>query len=163
MYTRETLQGMDLTHLQRDLFNQPVFSDLTRVELSKLLLMVYVMFPFNSVIVPGELRIEEGVKRFLIPPVVYAHFLRFLCHYHLFNVRQCQDSLRDLQLTIEKKYCIANCYQGAISYNILGITFQLLGDKESVRQAFMQSLELEPDSNKNDASRRLELIGKTTS
>lgn len=51
----------------------------------------------------------------------------------------------------------ANSCDEAISYNMLGISFQLIGDTESARQAFWQSLEIYPYP--NDASRRLELIG----
>ncbi|XP_063416234.1 uncharacterized protein LOC134697878 [Mytilus trossulus] len=53
----------------------------------------------------------------------------------------------------------ANRFQQAQSYKMLGISFQLLGDSESAKQAFLRSLELFPDPTLNDASKRLSLIG----
>lgn len=90
-----------------------------------------------------------------IPPVVYTHILRFLCHYHLYNINQCQQCLKDLQLTIEEGYFIADASDNAISHNILGITFQLVGDMESAKQAFMKSVELFSDPDFNSVFRRL--------
>lgn len=98
------------------------------------------------------------VEENLIPPVVYVHALRFLCHYHLMNTAACCNSLRDLQLTIEKDYFIGHAYGKSVSYNILGITFQLLGDIESARKAFMQSIQIRTRPNQNSAFRRLSLI-----
>ncbi|CAG2252694.1 unnamed protein product [Mytilus edulis] len=43
----------------------------------------------------------------------------------------------------------------AEAYTLLGIALQLFGDKESARQAFLQSLEIFPDESYNSASRRL--------
>lgn len=107
---------------------------------------------------PIEMRTEGKNRTCIISPVVYAQFLRFLCHYHRNNTGQCWDSLRNLKLTIHESYFIATSYQQALSYKMLGIHFQLLGDSESAKQAFMQSLELYPDPTLNDASRRLLLI-----
>lgn len=89
---------------------------------------------------------------------MYAHFLYFLCHFHLNNYSQYQDALRDLQLTIEESYLIQGNFSKAVSYLILGITFQLVGDTTSARQAFKQSIELNSDSVTYSALRRLSLI-----
>lgn len=50
----------------------------------------------------------------LFQSTAYAYFLSFLCHYHLNNVRQCEDTHRGLQLVIEKCYSISNwkCFPG---------------------------------------------------
>ncbi|CAG2186188.1 unnamed protein product [Mytilus edulis] len=44
------------------------------------------------------------------------------------------------------------------SYNILGIGFQMLGDKEAARLSFMQSIELFPIEKHNSAFKTLSLI-----
>ncbi|XP_071124025.1 cyclic GMP-AMP synthase-like receptor [Mytilus edulis] len=43
-------------------------------------------------------------------------------------------------------------------FNLLGITLQILGDTESARQVFKQSVEIFPDSSKNLAVKRLMLM-----
>lgn len=88
-------------------------------------------------------------------PIVYVHFLLFHCHYYQCNTKHCMHSLRNLQLTIDKKTFITNYYQEAFSYNMLGRTFQLIGDTESARHGFLKSLELCSDPNENDATIRL--------
>lgn len=54
---------------------------------------------------PDELKIKGKTTEYVIAPVipvVYAYFLRFLCHYHLDNTILCYDSLRYLKLSVEK-------------------------------------------------------------
>lgn len=106
----------------------------------------------NSRLYPDELQMEGPS---VISSIVYAHFLRFLCHYHLQNSRQCLNSIKNLQSTIEENYLIGT---SSISYKILGISCQLLGDKESARLAFMHSIELFPDQERNTSFEHLSLI-----
>lgn len=132
---------------------------MTIMQLLRFLHVDSVIFSSGCALVPDEIKIEGKDRIRIIASAVFAHFLCFLCHYHLHNTRQCMDSLRNLQLTIKDKYFIAYLLEEAISYDMLGIAFQLIGDTESARQAFIQSLEIDPYQ--NDSSRRLELIGKT--
>ncbi|XP_071126849.1 uncharacterized protein [Mytilus edulis] len=141
---------------KREVLNLNLFRNMPYDQLSKFMMVNLLDIPINSILIPTELMIE--VEENLIPPVVYVHALRFLCHYHLMNTAGCCNSLRDLQLTIEKDYFIGHAYGKSVSYNILGITFQLLGDIESARKAFMQSIQIRPRSNQNSAFRRLSLI-----
>lgn len=83
------------------------------------------------------------------------NFFGFLCHYHLQNNRQCCDSLRDLHLIIEKNYLIGTHNLQAVSYNILGIGFKMLGDKKAARKAFVHSIELFPNQKLNGAFQQL--------
>lgn len=88
----------------------------------------FVILPTNSL--PYEKRIEGKYNMRMTPPVVYVNFLRCLCHYHFYNTEQFWDSLRCLQFTIENNYFIANVFEKASSYNMLGILFKLLGDTD---------------------------------
>ncbi|XP_052083053.1 uncharacterized protein LOC127720503 [Mytilus californianus] len=108
------------------------------VYLQKNMLVDFVSFVMNSTIIPDELGMEES----MFPSTAYAYFLNCLCHYHINNVRQCQDSLQYLQLTIEEKHLMPQILLRAEAYNLLGIALQLLGDTDSARQAFLQSAEL---------------------
>lgn len=148
---------MHVSYIHYELFHLHLFRKMTVVQLWRYLLLDVVVLPKNSMFIPRELHIEE---QYSIPPVVYAHFLGFLCHYHLKNIRLYQDSLRALQLTIEENYVIANHWLKAFSYNIQGISFQLLGDIESARQALMQSIELYPSTEDNVAYQVLSLINE---
>lgn len=73
-------------------------------------------------LIPAELQIELEIKEYIIPPVVYAQFLRFLCHYHLNSYWECRESLGELQRTIAEKYFIpeSNALK-AESFNCVGI------------------------------------------
>lgn len=135
---------------------------MSTVQLYKFLVIDSLILPPHSELVPNELRIHFD-NAYVLTPVVYAHFLRYLCYFHLYNNRRYLDAIRlNLISTIDENYLIANEFLKAISYNMLGITFELIGDSESATKAFMQSLELHPDPIVNDASKRLKLIGQTS-
>ncbi|XP_071124298.1 uncharacterized protein [Mytilus edulis] len=140
---------MQFSNIHYELFDLHLFRNMHIVQLWKFLLLASMRID-NSSLYPDELHME---KKQIIPPVVYAQFLRFMCHYHLKNTRQCCDSLRDLQLSIRENISI-DIFKG-LSYNILGICFKMLGDKEAARQSFMHSIELFPDQNLNGAFQQL--------
>ncbi|CAC5364314.1 unnamed protein product [Mytilus coruscus] len=88
-----------------------------------------------STFIPMELLITGAC--IVIPPVVYAHFLSFLCYYNLNDVRECRNSLRDLKLTIAEDYFIEDDDSlKASSYYCLGTALQLTGDNVSAKKAF---------------------------
>ncbi|CAC5414208.1 unnamed protein product [Mytilus coruscus] len=161
--TREKLSKivnlLDIDYELEALLNLPLFKKMNIVQLKNILVLDNVIFLKNSALVPDELDIDVHMMgTFHIPPVVYAHFLTFLCYYHLNNTRQCKICLRKLQSTVRKRNFIPNEYFDAISYLILGITFQLSGDIESARHAFRQSVRLEPRERLNTSLWRLSLI-----
>ncbi|XP_052077025.1 uncharacterized protein LOC127715047 [Mytilus californianus] len=145
---------MQLTDIHYELFDLHLFRNMTIVQLWKFLLLGLVSIK-SSELQPDELQM---VKHNFFPPIVYAHFIHFLCHYHLQNGRQCYDSLRDLQLTIEANYCIAHPTLRGTSYYVLGISCQLLGDIEGAKLDFMRSILLFPHQKHNRAFQQLSLI-----
>ncbi|CAC5421188.1 CESA [Mytilus coruscus] len=149
---------MNLSHIHNELLNVHIFRKMNGVHLLKTLLVDTVCFFHDCMLIPDELNFELMICMYLIPSVVYSHFLRFLCHYHLGNTRTSLDCLLDIQITIDVSYFIENPVLKGVSYNILGIAFQLIGDKESAKQAFMQSLRLFPYREYNTAYLRLSLI-----
>ncbi|CAC5391239.1 unnamed protein product [Mytilus coruscus] len=157
--TSEKMQRFrELSHMYCELINLSLFRQMTTVQLLKYLLVDHAVFSVNSTLIPTELQVEVRLERIGIPPLVYAHFLRFLCHYHLNKPQQCRDSIRDLKLTVVENSFIAKPIEQASSYRILGIAFQLTGDKESAKQAFTQSIGLQLDPVKNSSYSRLSLI-----
>ncbi|VDI28374.1 Hypothetical predicted protein [Mytilus galloprovincialis] len=112
----------------------------TVLHLLKFVLVDSVFFA-SPTFIPTEL-IMEG-SGFEIPPVVYAHCLSFLCHNHQQNMRECRNSLRDLQLTITEDYFIGEDESlKSSSYYCLGTALQLMGDKVSAKQAFTETVKL---------------------
>ena len=83
----------------------------------------------------------------VLPPVVFSHFLLFLCHLRLSNVNQCYNSLRDLQLTISENYFISNNRGKSNSYNCLGVAYQLIGKRVLAEHAFHLAIYLDPTWN----------------
>ncbi|CAC5419509.1 unnamed protein product [Mytilus coruscus] len=124
--------------------------------LLKIMFVDYIQFEVDSTLLPDELQIESVLVQFF-QSMSYAYFLNFLCHYHLNNVIQCQDSLQGLQLVIDEEYLMADIIKGN-DYTLLWVVLQLLGDRESARQAFFQSVELFPYQLFNSAAMRLFLM-----
>ncbi|XP_071126630.1 uncharacterized protein [Mytilus edulis] len=137
---------MDMSGSHYRFSDLQIFQKTSIVQLWKTMLIDYLHFTRNSWLIPNELQMKVKNVSYSISSIVYAYFLNMLCHYHLNNVRQCQDCLRTLQLIINESYLIENgkLFQSE-SYQILGIALQLLGESESARHAFMQSVELDPD------------------
>jgi hypothetical protein len=126
----------------------------------KLLLVRYVTFSPHSTLIPEELKLEVVHNfHYYLTPVVYSHFLRCLCYYHLNNVNQCYSALADLQLTISEDYFILNNDHQSNSYNCLGVAYELIGNDESAVHPYHQAIEL--DTVFNCASRRLCMMRKT--
>jgi tetratricopeptide (TPR) repeat protein len=126
----------------------------------KLLLVRDVQFRQQSTLIPEELELEVVNGGHFLPPVVYSHFLRFLCYYHLNNINQCNNALADLQRTISEDYFISNNRDRSNSHNCLGIAFQLIGNHEMAEFSFLQAVEL--DTTENRASQRLYMIQRTS-
>ncbi|CAC5387578.1 unnamed protein product [Mytilus coruscus] len=70
-----------ITH--HELLSANLFRKKNLVQLWKLLLLDHVYFYNKSTLIPNELEFMIMSQECRIPPVVYAHFLRLLCHYHL--------------------------------------------------------------------------------
>ena len=98
---------------------------------------------YNSVTTPHELKTELDFKGLLAkPPVVYGHFLSFLCYFKQNDYRNCQIALTSLRLTIESKYFIRTNEGFAESYNCLGVAYRMLGMLEDARKCFVISIRL---------------------
>lgn len=141
--TSEKMQPLKkLTHEHSELLNLNLFRKMDIVRLWKIFLADHVTSFANSTLIPIELQMEVESEFGRIQPVVYAHFLCFLCYFHLRNTRKCHDSLQDLKLTVDEKYFMVNLTDEVLSCKILGRAFQLMGDLESANQAYLQSKEL---------------------
>ena len=142
-----------VTDWQYELFKTGTIQSLGITNIIQLLSVRIVGFRQQSTLIPEELELEVVNNSYILPPVVYSHFLLFLCHFHLNNVNQCYDSLRDLQLTISEDYFISGSMDRSNSYNCLGVAYQSIGKRALAERAFRQAIEIDPRW--NCASQRL--------
>ncbi|XP_071126633.1 uncharacterized protein [Mytilus edulis] len=150
---------MDMSDIHYQTLKLKLFQNISIVQLWKIMLIGSMKFVHNSWLIPNELQMEVENRGYRISSIVYGYFLKFVCHFQLNNARQCQDCLHSLQNVISENYFIENIkLYHSKKYTILGIVFQLLGDNESARQAFMQSVEIEPDYSCNTSVKRLTLM-----
>ena len=101
--------------------------------------LCYVKFIPHSSLLPNELEKEVSDSHH-IPPV-YAHFLRFLCFYHLKKENQCIDVKRQLLKIIQQLYFIGDKVDLAASFTCAGIVFQLLRDYDVARHYYMTAVQ----------------------
>lgn len=99
-------RGRKLSHINIELLSRTSIRKKGITYALKILNVQMCYFSRESFLIPTELQIEGCSNPHKIPPVVYAHLLRFLCHYHLGKNRQCRESITDLQVTITEGYFI---------------------------------------------------------
>ncbi|XP_071147885.1 uncharacterized protein [Mytilus edulis] len=146
--------GMSLPDIHYQSLKLQSFAKKSVAHLLKIMFIEYIGFTVHSTLTPDELSMEGRNITHFFPSTAYAKFLSFLCHHHLNNVRHCRDSLEGLELVIAERYLIPN-WNTEDAYTFLGIALELHGDKESARQAFLQSVELSEDESHSLAAWRL--------
>jgi hypothetical protein len=150
----------NLSSEQYALIKTKTMQSISITRVLKLLLVRNVVFMPQSTMIPEELELEVAHLPFSLTPVVYSHFLSFLCHYHLNNVNQCYSALADLQLTISEDYFILGNVDRSISYDCLGVAYVLIRNHEMAERSFLQAIEL--DTTYNSAWQRLYMIQRTS-
>ncbi|CAC5366531.1 unnamed protein product [Mytilus coruscus] len=93
-------RNIEMEDIHHQLFKLKSLQKKSIVHLWKLIFVDDMKFKRNSVLIPDELQIDLEFGELFISSSVYAYFLKLLCHYHLINIRQCQDTLQDLQLVL---------------------------------------------------------------
>ncbi|CAC5400860.1 unnamed protein product [Mytilus coruscus] len=157
--TREKLYfGAMYSDVHRGLFRFEKFRKLGMIRILRILFISVVCFTPESCLIPGEIKLDVDTIPYLLPSVEYIHFLTFLCHYHLYNIRNYQESLGELRLTIEENYFHSVRWANANAYDCLGVAFQIIGDLESAREVFVRSIDLDPDQLMNRSFQRLAMM-----
>ncbi|CAC5422808.1 unnamed protein product [Mytilus coruscus] len=134
--TFEKLNGCTkMSNIHHQLFKLKSLQDKSIVHLWRLIFVDVIEFEHNSILIPNELALVLNNSSIAIPSAAYAVFLNCLCHYHLKNVRQCQESFKVLQWVITNNYLIPDRRSSSTAFHLLDIAFQFLGDTESARQA----------------------------
>ncbi|CAC5412434.1 unnamed protein product [Mytilus coruscus] len=120
LYHDMTMSDINYQSLKLQLFKKRIL-----IDMPKIMLVDFIGFCVNSKLIPDELQIFVSNGQTSFPSTSYAHFLNFLCHYHLENDSQCHDSFQDLQLVIKEHYLITEKREGA-AYILLNVALQLL-------------------------------------
>ncbi|XP_071177885.1 uncharacterized protein [Mytilus edulis] len=113
---------------------------------------------FNSVI-PLELKSHHNFD-LIIPmsSLPFAHFLRFLCCYHLQNFKSSRYCINKLSETArEHNQPGENIYIKANNFLLLGIAFQMLGERDLARRYFHIAAQIDDDNHTSAAFRLLQL------
>lgn len=105
---KKLYSGAKVSNLHRELFRFETFRKLRMIRVLRIIFLSLASFHSKSSLIPSESKLSASDWVCLLPPVAYLHFLTFLCHYHLHNIRNYQELLGDLCLTIEEDYCIWN-------------------------------------------------------
>lgn len=129
---------VNVSNIDYELFKKQSLQKKSVVHLWKCFLVDHMEFKTNSLFIPDKLLMEVENQPLICPSSVYAYFLKFLCHCHLNNVKQCQDTLQELQLVIEESYLVGTSDLKPIARNRIGVALQIVGDNESA-QVFLQS------------------------
>ncbi|CAG2234229.1 unnamed protein product [Mytilus edulis] len=106
--------------------------------LSKLFTVRYPKFIENSQISPQELKLNKIEQALLFHPMIFAHFLSFLCYYHLHNIRSCNQCMPQLLLTIVQHLTSVRwdpLFQ-SLSIICLDICNQIMGETDCARECF---------------------------
>jgi tetratricopeptide (TPR) repeat protein len=150
----------NLSREQYALIKTKTMQSMSIIRVLRLLRVRTVVFALQCTLIPEELELDVVNDNHFLPPVVYSHFLRFLCYYHLNNINQCYSALADLQLIISEDYFISDNILRSSSYNCLGVAFQLIGNHERAELSFQQAVKL--DRTYNRASQRLYMMQRTS-
>lgn len=96
----------------------------------------------HSPLIPEELQLEVDYVRNSLSPIVLSHCVRFLCYHHLGKIVKRQQALYKLCLTVEKRKFITKSTLSD-SITILGVCFEIIGDKDSAKIFYDQAFQCE--------------------
>ncbi|XP_063406041.1 uncharacterized protein LOC134690000 [Mytilus trossulus] len=125
---------------EMDSYRQHVHFKLTFTERMKLATVGHIHYIRHSSLIPEELKLEVEDDEIEIPPVVLSYCLRFLCHHNLGDICNRQKALDDLLLAVEDN-CFVSIHEVSESKTILGVCYEISGDKINAYQCYDEALE----------------------
>ncbi|XP_063409119.1 uncharacterized protein LOC134692591 [Mytilus trossulus] len=118
-------------------------------------------FEQNSSIIPQELQLDVSGMRNVFLPLPFAHFLNFLCYYHLHDISSCKQSLQRLEQVQQRlSHCSTEVFIPDTLNTVIccGIARQLIGDTFIARKDFKVAAALDEYNITSAASRLFNLI-----
>ncbi|XP_063406039.1 uncharacterized protein LOC134689998 [Mytilus trossulus] len=137
-------------------YRQIVHSKIKFNDRIKLATVVSVRYLRNSLLIPEELQLEVENEFIQIPPVVLSFCLTFLSYHHLGQIDNRQQALNDLLKTIKEK-CFFAFYELSDSITILGVCYEISGDKRNAYECYTMALQCEGCVCRSAEARKLEL------
>ncbi|XP_071160765.1 uncharacterized protein [Mytilus edulis] len=111
-------------------------------------------FHWMSAIIPQELQRDVADIFTIYHPLAFAHFLSFLCYYHLHDIVSCRHSLQQIESKIKNSEREEEHHSFLCTYIFCGIAHQLMGDTNLAKKLFHQVVEFD-DRNATSAAQRL--------
>ncbi|VDI28087.1 Hypothetical predicted protein [Mytilus galloprovincialis] len=99
-----------------------------------------VQYTKQSSLIPTELQLEVEDHNMSVAPTVMSQCLNFLCYHHLGDISNRQQALRDLYLSVKDLYFMRSNTL-SISIIILGVCFEISGDKDTAYQCYDVALQ----------------------
>ena len=101
---------------------------------------------------PSELNIEVRnieLPFMVIPPLPYANFILFLCANHLYDGQTMLESLNHLESLVHHKHYGVHSTKPStyIIFNMIGICYELFGDKQRAAQYYKKTLNMKDSNN----------------
>ncbi|XP_063405890.1 uncharacterized protein LOC134689852 [Mytilus trossulus] len=129
---------------EKDILNyrSHVHSTMTLTEKMRMAIIGDVIFSQNSSLIPAELQLEANNHSMTIPSIVMYYFLRFLCFYHLCEISKKQQALHDFELIVKNNNYIPP-KNVSNSLTILGVCYEISGDKDAAYQCYDNALQCE--------------------
>ncbi|VDI77921.1 Hypothetical predicted protein [Mytilus galloprovincialis] len=124
----------------RNCYQQNVHSLMTLNERMKMATIANVKYIKHSSLIPSELKLEVEDEDIQVPPNVMSHCLRYLCFRHLGDLINTQQALRDLYLIVTDN-CIFKVSHMYISLLILGVCYEISGDKDRAYQCYEEAVQ----------------------
>ncbi|XP_071146438.1 uncharacterized protein [Mytilus edulis] len=97
-----------------------------------------IYFYYDSRVIPRELDVQATTQAY-IPPIVYIHFLRFLCFYRLHEDSMCMHAIRDLRISVIRKHPQNDRHSVGEAYHCLAVALLIVGQKKEARFYFALS------------------------
>ncbi|CAG2193050.1 unnamed protein product [Mytilus edulis] len=98
--------------------------------------IIEVIFQAKSSVIPTELKLDVMERPTNFEPVTFAHFLNFLCYFHLQDYASCWFCISHLLQTILKHNWVSKGKENPKSWITLGIAYQMLGLTDLAKQLF---------------------------
>ncbi|CAC5421451.1 unnamed protein product [Mytilus coruscus] len=145
-------------NVHKNNYRQNVHSSMTLNDKMKIATVTNATYLKDLSLIPEELPLNVYEDGIYIPPVVMSHCIRFLCYYHLGNIFNREQALRDLYLTVKTQYFIEPC-KISESLAILGICYEISGARDTAYQCYEAALQCDDRISSTAEIRKSKLDG----
>ncbi|VDH98513.1 Hypothetical predicted protein [Mytilus galloprovincialis] len=158
-YTDEKIYPTDFRTQKKTFSNiQKHVLNLMKTENLNTILKSVTIHPFvftnNSPTIPQELQLDVTRTPTSFHPLKFAHFLHFLCYYHLHDLSSCEQSvLRLEQLILSDGFVYMSVPDTLNTLILCGIADQLMSDTETAKLCFQVAAKFDMDNETSAASR----------